>query len=165
MRRFLIGVFLVMVLVLSSCATSGSGSTTTTHTNPSPKIVRQTRLADEWQMYQIEATLAAGTELPIIIEVADGGKAEGYFYVEKGDNNIAFRITGISQIYQSDFQGIPAGQPVSDRFSFTATQVQGQKYEMTLQNNTDSTKNTTATVFFEVIYSGDSPLWIPLEIK
>ena len=150
MRKLFLVISLLSIVALAGCSAFNSGSSAT----PKPKILRQTQLAGEWQMYQVEVTLTSGTQLPLIIQLADGDKADGYFYVEKGDNNIAFQVTAISQVYQSDFKNIPTGQAASDRFSFTATQAQGLSYKLTLSNNTASSQKSSATVFLEVIYPG-----------
>jgi hypothetical protein len=161
MRKLFLIISLISILALTGCSVFTGRSSAT----PKPKILRQTELAGKWRMYQIEVTLTSGTELPLIIQLADGDKADGYFYVEKGDNNIAFQIAGISQIYQSDFKNIPTGQPASDRFSFTATQAQGLSYELTLSNNTASSQKSSTTVFLEVICPGNGPIFTPLEVK
>lgn len=149
MHKYLLGILITFVLVFTGCTgNSGNG------TQPSPKILRQTLLAGEYKMYQIEVTLRAGAELPLIIEMENGAKADGYFYVEKGTSDIAFEISGNSLIYRSDLTNIPDGQTASDRFSFTATQSQGSFYKMTLTNLATIAKNTPTTVFLEVIYPG-----------
>jgi hypothetical protein len=164
MRKLFLIISLISILALAGCSVFNGGSTngTTTTTPPSPKILRQTQLAGKYQMYQIEVTLKAGAELPLIIKLQNGEKADGYFYVEKGGDSIDFQITGNSQVYQSDMKNIPSGQAASDRFAFTATQAQGLYYELTLRNTASSGQNTSSTIFVEVIYSGSEPISAPL---
>lgn len=149
MRKCLLAV-LVIILLLSAGCTTSSGSTGQT----SPKILRQTLLAGEYKMYQIELTLRAGAELPLIIEMENGAKADGYYYVVKGTSDIDFEISGNSLIYRSDLTNIPDGQTASDRFSFTATPSQGTFYKLTFKNKASIIKNTPATIFLEIIYPG-----------
>jgi hypothetical protein len=157
MRKFLVAILMVSILALAGCSVfSGSAA------QPSPKILRQTSLAGKYQVYQIEVTLKAGAELPLIIQLQNGDKADGYFYVEKGASSITFQISGISQVYQSDLTQIPDNQVTSDRFSFTASQAQGLFYEMTLKNTASSEQNTSSTVFLEIIYPGNAPIASPL---
>ena len=165
MRRLFLVISLISIAALAGCSGFDVGSTTgiTTTTPPSSKILRQSQLAGKLQMYQIEVTLKAGAEFPLIIQLQNGEKADGYFYVEKGGNSIDFQVTGNSQVYQSDMKTIPSGQAASDRFSFTATQGQGLYYELTLRNTASSGQNTSSTIFMEVIYSGSEPISAPLE--
>jgi hypothetical protein len=113
-------------------------------------------------MYQLEVTLPAGTSIPIILNIEEGDSVGGYFYLVRGDESLAFKITGKSTFYRSDFTDLSADTPVSDRFSFTASEEQGVTYTMELSNTDDSDKNTKSVVFLEVIYAGDSPIFTPL---
>lgn len=127
------------------------------------KILRNTPLTTEWQMYQLEVTLTSGGKMPIILELANGDKVDGYFYVESGDTNVGFQITANSKLYESPLTGLPAETPVSDRFSFTATQAQGIAYTLEFRNSNDVTAKTKTTVFMEIIYPGSSPPWAPIK--
>lgn len=157
MRKLLVSIVLVVMLALTGCSAFSGGSA-----QPAPKIIRQTSLAGKYQMYQIEVTLKAGAELPIILQLQNGEKADGYFYVEKGASTIAFEVSGTSQVYASDMKAIPSGETASDRFSFTASQAQGLFYEITLRNTASTEQKTSVTVFLEIIYPGDEPVSIPL---
>lgn len=167
MRR----VVLIIVLIASMTFIAGCSSslnifpTTPSTTTGRPHILRKAELGSKWQMYQIEVTLIAGSELPVILKLADGDKVDGYFFVEKGDTSIDFQITANSLIYKSDLKNIPTGKTVADRFSFTASQNQGISYTLTLRNNADVTKKTRSTIFLEVIYPGTSPIFTPLDAK
>ncbi len=156
--RLLAAMVMISILALAGCsAINGSSS------QPAPKILRQTQIGGKYTVYQIEVTLKAGTGHYFIIQLKDGEKADGYFYVEKGENNIGFTVAGASRIYQSDLKTIPTGQPASDRFTFTASQAQGNYYKMTLQNLASSGSNTSATIFLEVIYPGTELVSAPIE--
>ncbi|MBN1367238.1 MAG: hypothetical protein JW967_04885 [Dehalococcoidales bacterium] len=157
MRKFLVAMIMVITLVFTGCS-SLSGSSE----QPEPKILRHAILAGKYQMYQIEVTLKAGTELPLIIRLQNGDIADGYFYVEKGASTVGFRVSGISRIYESDLTNTPNNQTPSDRFSFTASQSQGLFYEMILTNAASSEEKTSTTVFLEIIYPGEEPIAIPL---
>jgi|PlaIllAssembly_1097288.scaffolds.fasta_scaffold337029_1 hypothetical protein len=127
------------------------------------KILRNTPLAAEWQMYQLEITLTSGGKMPVILELANGDKVDGYYYVESGDINVGFQITANSKIYESQLTTLPEETPVSDRFSFTATQAQGIAYTLEFRNLNDVTAKTKTTIFMEIIYPGSSPVWTPIK--
>jgi len=160
MRKFILTVILFSLTVLT-LGCSGANIFSDNDSGRS-KILRQSMIAANYQMYQLEVTLNSGGELPIILELSDGGKAEGYFYVESGDDNITFDIVAANDIYRSDFEDLPKDVPVSDRFSFTASTTQGRSYVMTLRNTSDVEMKSKSTIFFEVLYSGNRPIFTPL---
>jgi len=127
------------------------------------KIIRNTALKTEWQMYQLEVTLSSGGKMPIKLDLKNGDKVDGYYYVESGDEDISFQITANSKIYESQLAGLPAETPVSDRFSFTATQAQGISYTLEFQNLSDTAAKTKSTIFLEIIYPGSSQVFTPME--
>ena len=154
-------VTIVMLLVLT--VNMGCSSLTGTNTTAA-KVLRESPIGTNWQIYQLELTVTAGNSLPIILELAEGDVVEGYFYVLSGDEDIDFTIKGNSQFYKSNLAGLPVGTPVSDRFSFTAAALtQGLTYTLTLTNNNAPAAKTKSTVFLEVIYPGKSPMFIPLK--
>ena len=114
-------------------------------------------------MYQLEITLTSGGKMPVILELANGDKVDGYYYVESGDINVGFQITANSKIYESQLTTLPEETPVSDRFSFTATQAQGIAYTLEFRNLNDVTAKTKTTIFMEIIYPGSSPVWTPIK--
>jgi len=124
--------------------------------------IRETALGTNYKLYQLEITLNAGTELPIILYLANGAKVDGFFYLESGDDNISFSISGNSTFYTSDFKNLSKDTSVSDRFSFTASTAQGLSYMLSLKNTNDPEKKTRSVIFLEVIYPGTEPLFIPL---
>ncbi|MBI2830790.1 MAG: hypothetical protein HYX79_00840 [Chloroflexi bacterium] len=128
------------------------------------EIVRKSQLGTKWQMYQLKIEVG-NTEMPVILKLADGDRVDGYFYTEKGDN-VAFRVTGNSQVYDSVPQGAASvtGGVASDRFAFSASQGQGSTYSMTFRG-TSGDKNQKVTVFMEVILPVAGSIFTPLEIK
>ena len=164
MRRVIISIVLISLLILTfSC--SKIDNVFSNSSSARAVILRQSSIGYDCQMYQLEVTLSPGGELPIILEMADGETADGYFYVEKGDDNIAFNIRANDDIYDSDFEDLPADTPVSDRFSFTATSDEGISYVMTLSNISESDDDAKSTIFFEIIYEGTSPIFTPLKTE
>lgn len=109
-------IVLLFAMILSSGCSSSSGAST--------KILRQTSLNPNWQMYQIEVTVGTGKQMPIILQLNYGDKVDGYYYVEKGDTGISFTIRGNTQIFETNTSTMSTSTPVSDRFSFTASQNQ-----------------------------------------
>ena len=158
-KRLVIAVIILPLILISGC------SKTSTSESPSlvgPKIIRKAEIASEWQMYQLEVQLTGTTEFPILLELNDGDKVDGYFYRET-ESNLDFHITGNSLIYQSQTQG-GAEKVASDRFSFSATQAQGATYTLSFRNiNGEGQKR--ATVFLEVIYPAGGSIFTPLEAK
>jgi hypothetical protein len=162
MRRITYPLAILMVIILTLTT---SCSLVTGSAKSSVKILRQSAIGTKWHMYQLELTLVAGGEMPVIIKLANGDVADGYYYVEKGDTNIAFQIAGSSPVYKSDLTNLTKDRPVSDRFTFTATQAQGTSYTITLRNPSYTTAKTKTTVFLEIIYPGDSPVFEPMNTK
>ncbi len=157
MRKALVSIIIVAMLALAGCFSLSGGSA-----EPEVKILRQAKIAGKYRMYQLEVTLKPGAELPVILQLQNGEKADGYFYVEKGANTIAFEVKGTSLIYVSDMKALPNNEVASDRFSFTASQAQGLFYEMILRNIASAEQKTSATVYLEIIYPGDEPIATPL---
>ena len=150
MRRVIITFVLISSLIFTfSC--SKIEKVFSSSSSARAVILRQSSIGTDCQMYQLEVTLSSGGELPIILEMADGDTADGYFYVEKGDDNIAFNIKANDEMYKSSFKNLPSDAPVSDRFSFTASSDEGISYIMTLSNLNGANSDAKSTVFFEVI--------------
>jgi len=160
MRR---AILIVMLISLTVFTYGCSGINIFSNSAASSKILRESKIGTKYQMYQIEVSLSAGGALPIILELADGDKVDGYFYVEKGDDSVAFDITtGATAVYKSDFKNLPTDTPVSDRFSFNASMAQGGSYVLKLSNTSDAAKKSKSTIFFEVIYPGTDPIFTPI---
>ena len=124
-----------------------------------PDSVRGAELGSEWRMDQMTVSVAAGSEALILLRLDYGDKVDGYFYVEKG-RDTGFRITGNSPIYEAspedeeDSSGVDSG-----RFTFRATEDEGNTYTLTFTNPRD----TSITVFLEVIYPVGGSLFMPIE--
>jgi hypothetical protein len=157
-------IYLTLVVVLLTLSLGCSNINVFSKSgNATVKIIRNTPLTTEWQMYQLEVTLTSGGKMPIILELANGDKVDGYYYVESGDANVGFQITANSKLYESSLTSLQGETPVSDRFSFTATQAQGIAYTLEFRNSNDVTAKTQTTIFLEIIYPGSSPVWTPLK--
>ena len=153
----------VMLLLLSTVAYGCSQISELTQgsSSKSPDIVRGAELGEEWRMDQMLVNVEAGKESLILLRLDYGDKVDGYFYVEKGDD-IKFQITGNSLIYEAsakDSSGV-----TSDRFSFRASQEQGNTYTLTFGNPSEG-RTVKATIFLEVIYPADGSLFMPIEKK
>ncbi len=160
LKKLFIVAALTAILLVSGCSNIPSipGAAST----PSYTIVRKSEVSDgKWQMYQLRIELGKEEELPILLKLADGDKVDGYFYVEKG-GDLDVRIDAKSQIYKLNE---PAkAEEVSDRFSFTAAQAQGNMYIITLSNTSSSDKDRVTT-FLELVYPASGSIFIPLELK
>ena len=126
-------------------------STSTSQSNL--KIEKSVELGSTWQMKQIDFKVEAGQEVAILLKLADDDKVDGFFYLEKGDT-VDFRITGKTQIFRSS---------EADRFSFTASQSQGDTYNLLFRNTADEDETQkTITVFLEVIYPLKGEIYVPV---
>ena len=129
------------------------GATTST-SQSNLKIEKSVELGSTWQMKQINFKVGAGQEVAILLKIADGGKVDGFFYLEKGDT-VDFRISGKTQFYRSN---------VADRFSFTASQSQGDTYNLLFRNTADEDETQKSiTVSLEVIYPRKGEIYVPVE--
>ena len=149
---------LSMVFVLGCSSIS---NVTNTSSPASLKTIREAKIGSEWEMKQLEITVA--TQTSILLKLADGDKVDGYFYLEKG-NNIGFQITGNSLIYESKAQDAKSPQVTSDRFSFIASKEQGIAYTLTLSSTAGSSDQPDKeTIFLEFIYPATGLVFIPIE--
>ena len=150
-------VFLTSLLLGCSGGTKSSAGEVGKH-----EIVRQAVLGGKWQMYQLRITLDAGTDFDVLLTLAKGDTVDGYFYPEKG-SGAAFNITADSQfVYSSQSVGATTAGTVSDRYSFTASQAQGNTYVLNFNNTLPDTK---VTMFLEIVYPVTGSIYIPLEAK
>ncbi|HEY51628.1 MAG TPA: hypothetical protein G4O20_07490 [Dehalococcoidia bacterium] len=148
-------IFITLLLPLIGCeeisdltqgVTSSSGSEL--------KIVKSVELGQTWEMKQISFEVGSGQEVAILLKLSDGDKADGFFYLEKGDT-VDFRISGKTQLYRSD---------EGDRFSFTASQAQGDTYSLLFHNTTDEEESRKSiTIFLEVIYPIKGEIYVPVQ--
>lgn len=150
-----ISVTLLLTLVAGCSSLTGSAA------KPKQEILRKSVLGNDWQMYQIRLTLPPGSNYPVLLKLADGDKADGYFYLEKG-TNVDFTINADSQVYKSANLSSGSNEGVSsDRFSFTASKTQGSTYS--LQFGNPANLNAPVIIFLNVIYPVKGALYIPLE--
>ena len=159
LKRILIALALLSVLLISGC--SKMPDLPAAASTPSYQIVRKSEVGGKWQMYQLKIELGKGDELPILLKLANGDKVDGYFDVEKGEG-FDFQIAGNTQIYK--LEPPAAGKKVSDRFSFTATQAQGNMYILTLRN-TSGDKDVRISAFLEVVFPASGAIFIPLDTR
>ena len=126
-----------------------------------PDIVRRAELGEDWQMDQMRVHMDAEAESLVLLRLPEGGKVDGYFYLEKGDE-VEFQITGKSLLYRFEASSDEdsAGR-TSDRFSFVADQSQGDTYTFTFLNPTEENE----TAFLEVIYPVNGSLFVPIAEK
>jgi len=156
LKKVIIAVILLTLLIpFSGCEeisdlTQGV-STSTSQANL--KIVKSVELGSAWQMKQISFRVGAGQKVEILLKLADGDKADGFFYLERGDT-VDFRITGKSQLYRST---------EGDRFSFSASQAQGDTYTLLFRNTADKDEGQSITVLLEVIYPLRGEIYVPVE--
>jgi hypothetical protein len=160
LKRILIVLALSSVLLISGC--SAIPNLPASATSPSYQIVRKSDVGGKWQMYQLKIELGKGDELPILLKLADGDKVDGYFDVEKGEG-FDFQIAGNTQLYK--LEPPAAGKKVSDRFSFTASQSQGNMYILTLRNTNGGDKDVRISAFLEVVFPASGAIFIPLDTR
>jgi hypothetical protein len=161
-KRLCVLLAAVVLLVASGCS-SNNGNVTATPTQPAGiKEVRQAQIARIWEMKQLEINLDSSTS--ILLTLKESSEVSGYFYLTRG-NNIDFRISGESIIYQS----VPASVSsniTSDRFSFTANKAQGIAYKLELiPDEKGEGKKIIPTVFLELIYPVSGEIFVPMETK
>ena len=124
------------------------------------KILKAEELGAQWEMKQMSFKVGADDEVLILLKLSDGDEVDGYFYLEKGDD-IDFRITGKTLLYRSPARD---GKVSSDRFSFVASQAQGDTYALPFHNpRGDNYLKTTITVFLEVIFPVSGSVFVPVE--
>jgi len=132
-----------------------TGETGQTSSPPNLKILKAVELGSAWEMKEIKFDIGAEEEVAILLKLSDGDKVDGYFYLEKG-GEIDFRITGKTLLYQS---------AVQDRFSFTASQSEGDTYTLSFRNPATDDEQRELTVFLEVIYPVSGSIYVPVEGK
>jgi len=166
LKRIIIAVMLLSLVFTLGCEeiSSLTGGQTQTSSGQNLKILKAVELGSEWKMKQMSFKVGADDEVLILIKLSTGDKVDGYFYLEKGED-IDFSITGKSLLYTS---AIPVGADskgiTSDRFSFMATQGEGDTYTLTFRNPADDDEQqTTASVFLEVIYPVTGSVYVPVD--
>ncbi|UCG10274.1 MAG: hypothetical protein JSW30_06100, partial [Dehalococcoidia bacterium] len=151
---------LPLVLLLGCEELGGLGEDLTQPTAKEPKIARSATLEAKWAVNQIELQVAADQEIEILLRLSEQDKVDGYFYIEDGGIT-DFEISGNSPIYSAREQGALTPEGInSARFSFVATQSQGNTYTLTFSNSGENRKKQT--VFLELIYPLDGSLFLPV---
>lgn len=150
-----------MILVSLLFSTLGCNQITAqpTATASSSTIVKTVKLADKWQMNQMRLEVKANDEMQLLLKLASGNQADGYFYMESG-KGVNFSISGSSVIYTSQPPQL-YGQITSDRFSILASQAQGTTYTLSFKNNTDG----PITLFLELVYPVTDSVYAPVKAK
>ena len=127
----------------------------------SPEILKTAQLESKWEMKQMRIGVEAGEETLILLKLDNMDKVDGYFYLEKGDD-IAFSITGNSLIYEAQAPEEAEGV-TSDRFTFVASQIQGNTYTLAFRSTSADDTQTKVTVFLEIIYPVTGSVFIPVD--
>jgi hypothetical protein len=155
LRKVIIAViFITLLFPLIGCDEITDLTQGATSSGSELKIVKSVELGETWEMKQISFEVGAGQEVAVLLKLSDGDKADGFFYLEKGDT-VDFRITGKAQLYRSD---------EGDRFSFTASQAQGDTYTLLFHNTIDEEESRKSiTVFLEVIYPLEGEIYVPVQ--
>lgn len=166
MTKNILRIILAVTLLLlptTVCGCSEISELTQGTSSKSPDIVRGAELGEDWRMDQLLVNVEADNESLILLRLDYGDEVDGYFYLEKG-NDIKFQITGNSLIYDADTGDEDSSKVDSGRFSFRASQEQGNTYTLTFHNPSESGQ-TKVTIFLEVIYPVDGSLFVPIEKK
>jgi len=162
-RKILCLILAISLIGVTGCSLVSKATQTTTAAPASVRAVREAVISKVWKMKQMEIDLQK--EVSIMLELKDGDKVEGYFYLLKGDN-MNFSIAGISPMYASKPPDATTTRVTSDRFSFTASQAQGVTYKLTLNAGTGTDgKSSETTVFLELIYPVTGSLYVPIGTK
>jgi hypothetical protein len=160
-RKIVCLLLAVSILAVTGCSLVSKATETTTTAPASVKAVREAIISKVWKMKQMEINL--DKEVSIMLELKDGDRVDGYYYLTKGDG-INFNIAGVSTIYTSQPPDATTTLITSDRFSFIASQGQGVTYKLTLSVGTGS-KTSEAAVFLELVYPVTGSLYVPIGTK
>ncbi len=163
-------VIVLMVLSLLSATGCDELSSLTQGTTPSSsanlKIIKAVELGEGWEMKQLSFKVAAGDEMAILMKLSDENEVDGYYYLEKG-GDIDFIITAKELVYRSPVRPNEDDEkPDSDRFSFVASEADGDTYTLTFRNPADDEESSAdASVYLEVIYPVSASLYMPVADK
>jgi hypothetical protein len=157
----LAGVLVLVALTGSGCSSGWQGGSSSSSTG-GVEVVKEVRLGSDWKMNQLRITVSADAETAVLLRLPDGGKVDGYFYLEKG-SAVNFTVTGESLIYQSRPRAEgKSPSSASDRFSFVIDEATGTTCTMTFKNVAGDAKSGEMVVFVEVIYPASGFAFIPL---
>jgi hypothetical protein len=165
-KRIFIALVLLSLLSVTGCEEIASltGGTSPPSSSTNLKILKAVELGRDWEMRQMSFKVGANDEVAILMKLSEADKVDGYYYLEKG-TDIDFLITGKKLVYRSPVQVSKDSEgPASDRFSFTASEAQGDTYTLSFHNPADEDDQpSTITVFVEVIYPVSASLYVPVE--
>jgi hypothetical protein len=156
-KKVILIIMIFSLLAVLGCQeiSSLTGGTGQTSSQTNLKILKAVELGSAWQMKQIKFDISAKEEVAILLKLSSGDKVDGYFYLEKGEE-IDFRITGKTLLHKST---------VPDRFSFTASQSEGDTYTLSFRNPASDDKQKEVSVFLEIIYPVSGSIYVPVEGK
>ena len=164
LRIIITAVIVISTLFVTGCSDISdlTQGLTEQSTQPGFEIIKEAQITPAWKVSQIRITIGAGEEFDTLLRLADDDRVDGFFYLEKSDN-VSFEIRGTSAIYQSVDSADEQAGINSDRFSFTASQRQGNTYTLTFRNTVTETEPKKVTVFLEVIYPATGAVFFPAE--
>jgi hypothetical protein len=160
-RKILCLLLAISLVSVTGCSLVSKAQETNTATPASVRTVREAKIGKTLLVKQLEIDLKA--EVSIILELKDGDKVKGFFYLLKGDN-VVLNISGLSPIYTFKTTDSESPRITSDEYAFTASQAQGIFYKLTLSAN-PGTKNSETTIFLEIIYPVTGSLSVPIGTK
>ncbi|MEE8420070.1 MAG: hypothetical protein V3R92_01275, partial [Dehalococcoidales bacterium] len=139
---------------------------TTPSSSADLKIIKAVELGEGWEMKQLSFKVAAGDEMAILMKLSDENEVDGYYYLERG-GDIDFIITAKELVYRSPVRPNEDDEkPDSDRFSFVASEADGDTYTLTFRNPADDEESSAdASVYLEVIYPVSASLYMPVADK
>ena len=166
-RKIVIALMVLALLSTTGCDELSSLTQGTTQpSSANLKILKAVELGSEWEMKQMSLRVAAGGEVAILMKLSEGNEVDGYYYLEKG-SDIDFIITAKELVYRSPVRPNEDDEkPDSDRFSFVASEADGDTYTLTFRNPADDEESSAdASVYLEVIYPVSASLYMPVADK
>lgn len=148
-------ILLTLLLSFSGCEEISelTQEVSTSSSQANLDIVKSVELDSSWHLKHISFKVGAGQDMAILLKLSDGDKVDGFFHLEKGDT-VDFRITGKSQLFRAN---------EANRFSFTASQTQGDTYTLLFRNTAEEDESKKSiTVFLEVIYPLKGEIYVPV---
>jgi hypothetical protein len=155
-------VLLLTLIIVLTMVVGCSGNSKSTRTGKY-EILRKAVLSGKWQMYQFRLKLESGSEFDIdLLDLIAGDKVDGYFYLETETGANVEITAGAEVIFKIEPASIAAGNTMSDRFSFVASQPLGTAYVLKFTN---SGTEKTASIFVEIIYPTTVKIRGPIDVK
>jgi len=168
--RILLLISLLATLLLASCV----GQTTITTPIRSYSIVKTADIVDlqgvKWEYYQLRLTLQGGGTFTGDLNLSAGDEVGCYYITEQPESggSVRFQVeAGASVIYPLGITTNTADPGnTSDRFSFTAKQVDGTSYRLIFHNNSPDI-NSKEIIYTEISFpansSGEDSILVPIE--